>query len=91
MSIPANNNRPIEGKLLKDVLTQLMRINALASRLKVDLEPLSAEEKAVGAEPMTKEQIDRELDSIRLTACRIALHDLRATKDEWCEAMAQID
>jgi hypothetical protein len=81
--MPTNDNRPLTGQTLKTVLEELARISAAAFSLKMDLEPLSEEEKAGGAEPLTLEQIQQSLEEISYMATTIAICHLRAEPSEW--------
>lgn len=88
---PANNNRPLEGAALEELLQDLAEINVTAMSLKYDLEPITEEDKALGVEPLTPTEIAQELDHIATIVTRIAMHQLKATADEWVEANDQIE
>jgi hypothetical protein len=88
---PANSNRPLEGAALDDILKELAEINVRAMSLKHDLGPLSDEDKALGAEPLTAEQISEELDQIANIVTRIVARNLKATGDEWVDANEDIE
>lgn len=78
--------RPMEGMYLRDGLKRLARICALADGLRLDLEPLSEEDIAAGAEPLTSEQINESLQEIARIATALALEELQATPEEWYAA-----
>ncbi|MGK9052238.1 hypothetical protein [Neorhizobium petrolearium] len=66
-------------------------INAIAHGLKYSLEPLSEEDIAAGAEPLTPEQITEGLDEIATIVTRIVLDHLKAKTDEWYSANDKIE
>lgn len=61
-------------------------MTAIADSLRYSLEPLTEADRAAGAEPLTKEQIQEELDQISQVVTFIALQDLRAESFEWYAA-----
>lgn len=83
--------RPMEGWYLRDGLKKLAEICVLADSLKYELEPLSEEDIAAGAEPLTKEQIDQSLGRIAMLATSLALEELKATREEWYAANNKIE
>ncbi len=85
-----NARRPMEGWYLRDCLKKLANISAIAYSLKMDLEPLSEEDIAAGAEPLTPEQIQTELEEISRLATSLALDEMKATPEEWYEANDKI-
>lgn len=78
--------RPMEGWYLLDGLKKLAEICAHADGLKHELEPLSAEDLAAGAEPLTQEQIAERLNRISQLATSLALEEMQATSEEWYAA-----
>jgi len=82
----ANGNRPLEGKLLRDALHELAMITAVADSLRLSLGPLTEEDKAAGAEPLTNEQIQEDLEKITHIATKVAIHHLHALPQEWYAA-----
>ncbi len=82
--------RPMEGLYLRDALKRLALINAIATSLRYDLEPLTAEEVELGAEPLDREQISEELNRISEVVTSFALEELRAKPDEWLKACDSI-
>lgn len=83
--------RPMEGLYLRDCLKRLAEISVRADSLRFDLEPLSPEDVAAGAEPLSAEQISKELEDIARLATWIALEDLQATTEEWYAANDSIE
>ena len=83
--------RPWEGMYLRDALKKAALISALADSLRFDLEPLSDEDIALGAEPLTYEQISENLQSIARIATSLALEEMQATREEWCAANDAIE
>ncbi|WP_305487601.1 hypothetical protein [Brevundimonas sp.] len=55
-----------------------------------DLDPLSPEDVAAGAEPLSADQIQTELERICEVISQVALDDLKATGGEWLEATDSI-
>lgn len=83
----SNDNSALTGPTLKTVLEQLARICVIADSLRMTLEePLSEEDKAAGAEELTSEQIQQELESIARIATAIAITDLKADSKDWYAA-----
>lgn len=82
----ANGNRPIEGQALKEILHELASITAISDSLKLSLEPLTDEDRAAGAEPLSNEQINEELEKISRIATQIAILHLHAETEEWYAA-----
>ena len=82
--------RPMEGLYLRDALKKLAEISAVAFSLKCDLEPLTDDDIAHGAEPLSAQQIEAELDRISDLVTMFALDELRATSDEWLKASDSI-
>lgn len=78
--------RPFEGDALAAVLKQLALIDLKATSLKMDLGPLSEEDKAAGAEPLTPEQIAEELEAISVIVTKIVLEHLNVAPEEWYAA-----
>lgn len=78
--------RPMEGGYLQDALKKLAEICVIADSLRFDIGPVSEEDSAFGAEPLTLEQIGPELEKITRIAISLALEDIRATTDEWLAA-----
>ena len=66
MSSSGKGNRPFEGQALEAVLRELALVHATAGSLKLSLDPVSAEDAAAGAEPLTPEQIQEDLEQIML-------------------------
>ena len=85
------NKRPMEGWYLRDGLKKLAEICAIADSLRHNLEPLSEEDIAAGAEPLTPDQIIPDLERIARIATRLALEEMQATTDEWYKANASIE
>ena len=86
----ANSKRPMEGWYLRDGLKKLAEICAIADSLRYDLEPLSDDDIAAGAEPLSHEQIAPELQRIALLATSLALEEMQATREEWYAATDSI-
>ena len=80
----------VDGIDFATTLSKLALIHALAWSLKHDLDPLSPEDASAGAEPLSAEQIQAELDRICELISQVALQDLKATGDEWLEATDSI-
>jgi hypothetical protein len=87
----AEEKRPMEGWYLRDALRKLAEICALSSALRYSLEPLSDEDIAAGAEPLTPEQIIPDLERISRIATSLALEELQATSTEWYAANDSIE
>ena len=85
------NKRPMEGWYLRDGLKKLAEICAIADSLRHNLEPLSEEDIAAGAEPLTPEQITPDLERIARLATSLALEELQATTEEWYKANDSIE
>ncbi len=66
-------------------------VHATAWSLKQDLDPLASDDAAAGAEPLSSEQIQNELDEICELISQIALEDLKVTGPEWIEAVDSIE
>lgn len=81
----------MEGWYLRDGLKKLAEICAIADSLRRDLEPLSEEDIAAGAEPLTHEQIAPELERIARLATSLALEEMQATTGEWYSANDSIE
>lgn len=88
---PPNSNRPFEGTALTEILRDLAAINVIATSLKYDLEPLSDEDRAAGAEPLTPAQITEDLDQIATIVTRIVLEHVKAQTGEWYDANDKIE
>lgn len=82
--------RPIEGWSLQDALKKLAEICAIADGLRFDVGPVSEVDSALGAAPLTLEQIGPELEKITQIATSLALEDLRATTADWYAAHESI-
>ena len=76
----------MEGWYLRDALKRLAEICATADGLRYELEPLSEDDVAAGAEPLTPEQINEALENISRIATRLALEEMQATPEEWYAA-----
>lgn len=87
----ANENRPMADHPLRVTLLALARIDALAGSLRLSLEPLSADDVAAGAEPLTKSQIQEELEMISRIVTTIAIEHLQAEPSEWYAAHDAIE
>ena len=85
------SNRPFEGQALEKVLGELALVNATAASLKMDLEPLTPEDKALGAEPLTTDQIQEALEQIMQIVTRIVQEHLNAAPAEWYAATEAIE
>lgn len=83
--------RPMEGWYLRDALKKLALICAHADGLRYELQPLSDQDIAAGAEPLTQEQINEALESIARIATSLALEEMQATKEEWYAANDRIE
>jgi len=79
--------RPLEEEALELLLRELAQVFAIAAGLKDQLEPLSDEDIALGAEPLTKEQIQEDLNQIERKVTAIVLNHLKADRDEWYAAV----
>ena len=88
---PANSNRPIEGQALTNILHELARVNVTIGSLKFDLEPLAEEDIAAGAEPLTSEQVQEELEKIAQIVTTVAIQHLKADPMEWYAANDMIE
>lgn len=84
------SNRPMEGLYLRDGLKKLAEICVLADGLRYSLEPLSAEDIAAGAEPLTPDAMAEDLQRIARLATSLALEEMKATPAEWYEANDKI-
>lgn len=84
------SKRPMEGWYLRDCLKKLASISVVADSLRMDLEPLSDEDIAAGAQPLSPEQIQTELEEISRLATSLALDEMKATREEWYEANDKI-
>lgn len=82
--------RPLEEEALELILRELATIRVASWSLSRDLEPLTDDERACGAEPISKEQIQEELASITRIVDSIALRHLRADPREWSDACLAI-
>lgn len=75
-----------------EAVKNLALVHTLASSLKFSLEDdLTQEDIAAGAEPLTREQIQAELDKICDLAMTIAILNLKAEPEEWLAANDKID
>lgn len=83
---PADRIRPLEGIALAAILHQLASVNVVASNLKFDLDPLSEEDIAAGAVPLTPEQFQEELGRISTIVTMIAIEHLKVEPSEWYAA-----
>lgn len=83
--------RPWEGMYLRDALKKAALITVLADSLRLNLEPLSEEDIALGAEPLTYEQISEDLRNIARIATSLALEEMQATPEEWYAANDAIE
>lgn len=86
----SNDNCALTGETLTAVLDQLALICVTADTLKMDLEPLSDEDRASGAEPLSLEQIQQSLASISMIATTIAISHLKADSADWYAANDRI-
>lgn len=83
--------RPMEGWYLRDALKKLAEIDAIASNLRYTLaDPLTEEDIAAGAEPLSPEQISEDLERISRTIFSFATEELQATGDEWLSATDKV-
>jgi hypothetical protein len=83
--------RPMEGWYLRDALAKLAEICAVADSMRLSLtDPLTEEDIAAGAEPLTAEQMAPDLEKIARLATSLALEELQATSDEWYSANDKI-
>lgn len=85
------SNRPFEGQALKDILADLAGIDVLASSLKLDLEPLSEDDRAAGAGAITIATMRTELSRLSTLVTWIAIERLKAESSEWYEAHDSIE
>ncbi|MEL7258419.1 MAG: hypothetical protein AAFN80_11350 [Pseudomonadota bacterium] len=75
-----------------EAVENLALVNTLASSLKFSLEDdLTQEDIAAGAEPLTREQIQAELDKICDLATTIAVLNLKAEPEEWLAAISKVE
>ena len=81
-----NDDRPLQGQALQDILAQLAEISGIAFSLKHELSPLSQDDIQAGAEPLAQGQIQESLDRIQTMIAWLALNDLGATSKEWYAA-----
>ena len=97
MSMPTGSKmadstkRPMEGWYLRDGLKKLAEICVLADSLRLDLEPLSADDIAAGAEALEPDQIKPVLERIARLATSVALEEMQATREEWYAANDAIE
>ena len=82
--------RPMEGLYLRDGLKRLAEICVLADSMRYNLEPLSEEDIAAGAEPVTPAQMQDDLRQIARLATLLALEEMQATSEEWYAANDKI-
>jgi hypothetical protein len=87
---PANSNRPLDGQTLTELVNDLATVHTIAWSLSHNLEPPSEEDRAAGAEPLSKEQIQVDLAKICRTVESIALHRLKVEPGEWSDALLAI-
>lgn len=90
----ANNGkatRPFDGQALDGILREFALVNVTAGSLKMNLEPLSPEDEAAGAEPLTPQQIQDDLEQIMQIVTRIVLNHLNAAPAEWYAANDAIE
>jgi hypothetical protein len=78
--------RALSEDRFKQALETLAKVSASAFSLREDLAPLSPEDIANGAEPLSQEQINQALDSISNDLTLLALETLGATREEWFAA-----
>ena len=84
--------RPMEGWYLRGALEKLAEISAIADSMRRSLtEPLTDDDIAAGAEPLTPEQMAPELERITLLTTSLALEELQATAVEWYAANDKIE
>jgi len=81
----------MEGWYLRDGLKKLAEICVLADSLRLDLEPLSADDIAAGAEALEPDQIKPVLERIARLATSVALEEMQATREEWYAANDAIE
>ena len=81
----------IDGVTFAVTLSKLALVNALSGSLKIDLEPLDPEDVAAGAEPLSLEQIQIELEKICQTVTEIAVVHLGASTAEWYAANDSVE
>jgi hypothetical protein len=87
----SNDNRAVNGHALESLLVELARICVTASGLRMGFEPLSDEDRAAGAEPLTAGQINERLETISRVATVIAVTHLKAEPEEWYAAIDKVD
>ena len=81
----------MEGWYLRDAMKKLAEICAIADSMRHSLmEPLTEEDIAMGAEPLTPEQMAPDLERIARLATGLALEELQATPEEWYRANDKI-
>ena len=78
--------RPMEGLYLRDCLKRLAEICALADSMRLSLDPLTDDDIEAGAEPLTPEQMQPDLEMISRLATMLALDEIQATPEEWYAA-----
>lgn len=83
--------RPFEGQELHNILKELAYANVIAGTMKSSLDPLSEDDVAMGAEPLTPDQIKADLDKIMDVLAKVAVLYLKATREEWQAADDEIE
>jgi len=78
--------RTLSEDQFKQALETLAKVSATAFSLREDLMPLTLDDLAIGAEPLSREQIKGELDSISNDLTLLALETLGASREEWYAA-----
>jgi hypothetical protein len=87
----ATPKRPMEGWYLRDALAKLAEICAIAGSMRLSLtEPLTEDDIAAGAEPLSPEQIVPDLERIGQLATSLAIEELQASAEEWYAANDKI-
>lgn len=70
----------------RETLKTLAEVSAIAFSLRENLRPLTFEDEAIGAEPLSQAQIHEDLDEISRKLTNLALITLKATREEWYAA-----
>lgn len=78
--------RPMEGLYLRDGLKRLAEICTIADTMRMDLDPLTADDIAMGAEPLSPAQMQEDLQKIAMIATMLALEEFQAKPEEWYAA-----
>jgi hypothetical protein len=82
--------RTLSEQQYRTALETLARVSAVAFSLRENLTPLTPEDIAAGAEPLSQEQVHEALDAIANEMTVLALDTLGATREEWFAADGKV-